>query len=329
MRILLVGEYRYNMGPANVNKKIIEHMTGDFSYLKFQWPKGFDKILNVLELLFKVCLSQVIIVSVTSRIGHIAGILCHLLHKDLVFIMHGCAEYEYKINGYGSKNGRKRQKYLMDHATLILPVSNWYGEWLKDRYPNYKDRIGSWCLGFDPVECEKNTRRIKGFIMTAGGNDLRKNNYQLSDAVAGLNGKARLEIYGVVNPERPIKTNVNTTWMGLVPNDEFIRKLSSADIFVQNSTLESFDISLMEALYCGCNVLVSSNIGALDLVEVESTDIIADVNDVDEIRTKIEYLLEHPNNERICAKINWEEISYARAITRLREICEAVYRNDK
>ena len=110
MRILLVGEYRYNMGPANVNKKIIEHMTGDFSYIKFQWPKGLDKILNVLELLVKMCFSQVIIVSVTSRIGHIAGRLCHLLHKDLIFIMHGCAEYEYKINGCGSKNGRKRIK---------------------------------------------------------------------------------------------------------------------------------------------------------------------------------------------------------------------------
>lgn len=326
MRILLVGEYRCNMGPANVNKKIIEHMTGNFSYLKFQWPKGFDKIMNVLELLIKICCSQVIIVSVTSRIGYIAGKLCHWLHKDLVFIMHGCAEYEYSINGCGSKNGRKRQKYLMDHATLILPVSNWYGEWLKDRYPNYKERIGTWCLGFDPVECEAVAHRNKGLIVTAGGNDLRKNNYQLSDAVVGLSGKAWLEIYGAINPKHPIKINENTKWMGLVPNDEFIRKLSCADIFVQNSTLESFDISLMEALYCGCNVLVSSNIGALDLIEVEPTDVINDVNNVKEIQEKIEYLLDHPNNKRICAKINWDEISYPKSISRLREICEAVYK---
>lgn len=322
MRILLVGEYRCNMGPANVNKKIIEHMAGDFSYIKFQWPNGIGKVLNVLELLIKLLWAQVVIVSVTSRIGYIAGRMCAFFGKKMVFIMHGCAEYEYKINGCGSKNGRKRQKYLMDHATLILPVSHWYGAWLRDRYPSHKERIGNWCLGFDRVECEKNNPRSKGLIMTAGGNDLRKNNYQLSDAVAGLDGKAKLEIYGTLNPNRPIKENVNTQWMGLVPNDEFIRRLSCADIFVQNSTLESFDISLMEALCCGCSVLVSANIGALDLVEVEPTDVINDVNDVDEIREKIEYLLDHPNNERICEKIDWEEISYKKAIERLRNICE-------
>lgn len=325
MRILLVGEYQRNMGPANVNKKIIEHMTGDFSYIKFRWTKGLGKVLNILELLIKLLWSQVVIVSVTSRIGHIAGKMSALFHKKLVFIMHGCAEYEYMLNGCGSKNGRKRQKYLMDHATLILPVSHWYGEWLRDRYPSHKERIGNWCLGFDRVECENNHPRSKGLIMTAGGNDLRKNNYQLSDAVAGLNGKARLEIYGAINPDRPIKTNVNTQWMSLVPNKEFIERLSCADIFVQNSTLESFDISLMEALCCGCNVLVSSNIGALDLVEVEPTDVINDVNNVEEIRTKIEYLLDHPNNKRICNKINWDEISYKKAIERLRNICEEIY----
>lgn len=328
MRILLVGEYRCNMGPANVNKKIIEHMPGEFLYMKFQWPKGLNKILNLLELMIKLLFSQVILVSVASRIGYIAGKLCMLFRKKLVFIMHGCAAYESEINGNtAGGNGLKWEKYLMDHATVILPVSKKYGAWLKDRYPDQKDRIGVWTLGYDPADRKEGGQKNKGLILAAGGNTPQKNNNQVSNAVACVNGAARLEIYGHVNSDWPQTTNKNTRWMGQVPNAVFLERLSGADLFVVNSTLESFSIALMEALCCGCSVLVSSGVGALDLLEVEPTDVITDVKNVEEIRSKIEYLLDHPNNERICAKIHWDEISYAGAIGRLREICEAVYKN--
>lgn len=330
MRILLVGEYRYNMGPANVNKKIIEHMPGDFSYITFQWPRGLNKILNIVELLIKLCFSQVIIVSVISRIGYIAGKLCKFLNKDLVLIMHGCAEYEAQINGNpGSGKGEYREKYLIEHATLVLPVSEKYGEWLKTRYPQYEDRIGVWSLGYDASDCLEGGTKNKGLILAAGGNTPQKNNNQVSDAVARMDGAAWLEIYGPIDSDRPQRKNMHTHWMGKVPNDVFLERLSSADIFVVNSTVESFSIALMEALYCGCSILASSEVGALGLLEVEPMDVINDVNDVDEIQLKLQYLMEHPNHDRICAKIDWNEISYARAIGRLRGICEAVYKNNK
>ena len=323
MRILLVGEYRCNMGPANVNKKIIEHMPGEFSYIKFRWTGGLGKVLNLLELMIKLLISQVVIVSVTSRIGYIAGKMCAFFKKKLVFIMHGCAAYEAEINTIsGSRKGEKIEHYLMEQAAVILPVSPKYGTWLRNRYAEYKDRIGVWSLGYDPVERVESGEKRRGVIMTAGGNTPQKNNNQVSDAVALLAGAARLEIYGKVNPAWVQKNNEYTCWMGSVPNDVFLKRLSEADIFIVNSTLESFSIALMESLHCGCNILVSSGVGALDLLEVEPTDIIEDVNDVGELQTKIQYLMNHPNHDRICAKLDWNEISNANAMKRLREICE-------
>lgn len=328
MRILLVGEYRCNMGPANVNKKIIEHMPGDFSYLRFCWPKGLSKILNVLELLIKLCFSQVVIVSVTSRIGYTAGKLCAFFRKKLVFIMHGCASYESQINGSaGSGQGDQWESFLMEHATLILPVSPMYGEWLKKRYPDYKDRIGVWSLGYDAKDYPQSGKRNKGLVLAAGGNTPQKNNNKVSDAVALLNGAARLEIYGQVNTDWPQKISTHTRWMGKVPNHIFLEKLSCADVFVVNSTVESFSIALMEALCCGCNILASSEVGALGLLTVEPSDVINDVNDAEEIRTKIQYLLDHPNHDRICAKLDWDQITYSKAICHLREICEGLFAN--
>lgn len=329
MRVLLVGGYRENVGPANVNKKIIKYMPGDFSYIKCRKGKGPGKILMILELLIKLCFSQVTIVSTISRNGYIAGKFCACFHKKLVFLMHGCVDYEIELNKIeGQENSRKWEKYLMEHATLILPVSYRYGAWLRERYPNMKHRIGEWLLGSDSEERVNDEPRNKGLILTAGGNMPQKNNNKVSDAVAGLNGAARLEIYGHVVPDWPSRMNENTKWMGQVPNSTFIKRLSVADVFIVNSTLESFNISLMEALRCGCNILVSANVGALDLLEVEPADVINDVNDVNELRSKILHLLDHPNHDRICAKIAWNEITNARAVSRLREICENHYRCD-
>ena len=328
MRILLVGEYRCNMGPANVNKKIIEHMQGDFLYIKFQWPRGLNRILSLIELIIKLFFSQVIIVSVTSRIGYIAGKLCKCFHKTLVLIMHGCIDYESEINGNKkNNNGKKWEKYLMEQATIILPVSKKYGEWLKDRYPTHKKQIKEWTLGYDGTYCKKNYKKNRGLILAAGGNTPQKNNNQVSDAVALMDEVAKLEIYGPINSNWPQKINNNTFWVGQTPNDLFLEKLSCAEIFIVNSTLESFSISLMEALSCGCNILVSSNVGALDLLKVESTDIINDVNDTNEIKMKIQNLMEHPNHDRICENIDWDAISWNKSIGRLREICEELYKS--
>ena len=213
----------------------------------------------------------------------------------------------------------------MEQASLLLPVSTKYGEWIKNRYPEYKDRVGAWTLGYDAVDRPESGVKTKGLILAAGGNTPQKNNNQVSNAVAGLNGTARIEIYGTVNYGWAQNINENTRWMGKVSNNEFLQKLAAAELFVVNSTVESFSIALMEAVYCGCSILASSDVGALDLLEVEDTDIILNVNDVDEIRSKMQYLLDHPNHDRICAKLDWEKISYARSIERLRQICEEIY----
>ena len=149
--------------------------------------------------------------------------------------MHGCIEYESEINkNAGNDAGKKWEEYLMNHATLILPVSSKYGTWLKNRFPNYKDRIGTWTLGYDFVERKGDHPKQKGLILVAGGNTPQKNNNQVSDAVARLDGVTRLEIYGLINPDWPQSKNAKTYWMGQVPNDLFLHRLCGADIFIVN-----------------------------------------------------------------------------------------------
>lgn len=92
-------------------------------------------------------------------------------------------------------------------------------------------------------------------------------------------------------------------------------------MFVLKSIMEPFSLSTIEALFCGCSVLVSNLAGVTDLLDLEETDIIFNPVDKEEIRTKMLYLLEHPNNDRIMSKFIPEKWTYQKMVERLECLC--------
>lgn len=76
--------------------------------------------------------------------------------------------------------------------------------------------------------------------------------------------------------------------------------LLDTNLYIQNSISESFGLSVIEALYAGCSLLLSNTIGCLDLFDtLEDEDIIFDVYNQSEIYQKAKYLLLNPNNDRL------------------------------
>ena len=82
-------------------------------------------------------------------------------------------------------------------------------------------------------------------------------------------------------------------------------------MFVQNSSFETFGLAPVEALACGCPILCSKEVGALELIDnMQSEDIIENYEDPDEIAGKIRYNLEHPNAGRLVAGLKQESHSW-------------------
>lgn len=318
MKILIWSEHKNNQGPDNINKGIIGNLTDQFCYVPVQ-----GKYRQFLVALRKLLQSDVLLVSGASRKGALLVLAAKLINKKSVYIMHGCREAEYRLNGIKSNNrALAEEAFLLKHADLLLPVSKRYMEWAKKQYPQYAHKMDYVYNGIDTYLFEYREERTiqPGSVAVAGGMDPLKNNRIVIQAVESLCGKAELRIYG--GHKDPCVKNQYTEWMGKLGNEEFLACLATTELFVLNSRLESFSIATMEAFACGCSLLVSEVAGVCDLLALEETDIIHDPMDVEEIRGKIAYLLDHPNYERLRGQFDPEQWSFAKMVENLEHKCE-------
>ena len=129
-------------------------------------------------------------------------------------------------------------------------------------------------------------------------------------------------VYGHLYHPDNLPKGKNVEFKGLVPQKQLYEEMKKSELYVLNSVYESFALSVFDALLCGCSILVTNVAGALELLDVTDHDVIYDPMNTDEIAEKIEYLLQHPNNERLMKKLDFDKISYKAEVKRLEQFCE-------
>lgn len=318
MRILFIGETKGNIGPSNVNKGIVQNLTAGFWHIKTE-----NKYVQMVEALGICLFSDVVVVSGLSKQGMFLTGFAKSIGKKVVYIMHGCVAYEAVVNQQKNVEAALRQEqYMLENADLLLPVSRKFSKWVCSRYPQYTSKTKYLFNGIDTAfrVVHENARKIKGAIAAAGADRGVKNNIVVARAVEGMKGEAMLTVYGTIYHKPPAGFRYSQ-YIDRIPRSDFLKRLQETELFVVNSVFETFSISAVEALFCGCSILISENVGVTDLLALEECDIIHDPMDEEEIRTKIEYLLEHPNNQRILDKLDIDEYSYAKQVERLEAMC--------
>ena len=319
MKILFWGGGKGNNGPNNVSNSYRMHLTESFVLVKSHHKYG-----ELIEAVWKLLFSDCVVVSGVSRKGVLLVGIARIFGKKSLFIMHGCAEYECEINKVKcSRQALAQERYLLKHCTLLLPVSRKFMFWVRERYPRYAYKTQYLHNGIEKDLLPKGMVISKrpNTVIAAGGNRIQKANDVISEAVESMEGKTTLKIYGGLSRPYPQDVYRYVKYMGRIPHDQFVEKMAESELLVLNSLFEPFSLAIVEALVCGCSVLVSEAAGVTDLLALEETDIIHDPMDQNEIRWKIEYLLAHPNNERILASLNVEEYSYPRQVQKLERIC--------
>ena len=321
MKILFWGDTKENVGPMNINKEIVRNLTNCFLHVTTP-----GKYRELIDAIWKLLRSDVLVVSGVSRKGAILVAAAKLLGKKSVYLMHGCAEMEYKLNGAEpNKQGLAQEAFLWKHADLLLTVSERYMLWFRNQYPRYAHKTDYVYNGVDSELFVKKPERARepGSVAVSGGMAPLKNNVPVVQAVEGLEGKARVRIYGGQKLPMPEQFRYAER-IGNVSNERFLNHLVETELFVLNSLLESFSIATMEALACGCSLLVSEKAGVVDLLALEEMDIIHDPMDVEEIRSKIDYLLDHPNYDRLRSQFDPEQWSFGKMVENLEKKCEAL-----
>ena len=136
IKVFLLGSYRNNAGPDYVNRCLIENSPYDFLYIK-----KTGRIAKRVEILRKIVSSNVVVFSGFGKNKFWLS-LSKVLHKKTIYLMHGCATYETKIN---KLNVKKKildfEKEFLESVDLVLPVSEQYKNWVIQQFPNVEKKI--------------------------------------------------------------------------------------------------------------------------------------------------------------------------------------------
>lgn len=316
-KIAFCGDFTQNNGPANVNKELIKY----FDIKKID-TKCHNKIIIFMKFLISLFYCKIYIFSSNYRVNYILFLIANFFKKKTIYLMHGSSYLDSTVNKIDNIGRLKRmESTILKRCTLVLTVSEKYMILLHKQFPNYKSKIYFLTNGIsvDFSYIKKNMNKNYRSIAVCGGNRFLKCNKIVSDAINELNkgksAKYNLNIYGLMyaNGEK-ILENDNVKIIGRIPQNELFEELSKTKLFVLNSMYESFGLSVIDALKCGCNILISKNAGINDVLKLEENDIINDFNDIDELKQKIKYNMTHDNNKRILDSIdfkhyNWESVA--------------------
>ena len=118
--------------------------------------------------------------------------------------------------------------------------------------------------------------------------------------------------------------------LGLVSHERTLELLEETALFVQNSCFETFGLAPLEALSCGASLLLSKEIGALEVFDaLRDEDLIENTDDAKEIAQKMKNLLETGNHDRLLSSIDTESVSWDRRCSLLMEKLQELTKKQK
>ena len=320
-KYLFIGSTNGNTGPSNVNKGIVKNLTESFYVADSK-----NRVIKYLSAILNTFRCRVIVVSGLSKGGMCAIKIAKFMNKKTIYIMHGCYEIETILNGETiDENIIKIEQFILHKVDLILPVSERYSQLIQEKYTFCKGKTAYLHNGVEKIEVNySKDKRKKDRIIAVGGDRKLKNNIVVARAVAKLDNSKKLMVYGHLYHPDNLPKGKNIEFKGLIPQKQLYEEMGKSGLYVLNSVYEPFALSVFDALQCGCSILVTNVAGAIELLSVTEHDVIYNPMDEDEIFEKIMYLLQHPNNERLVKRLDFDKISYEAEVKRLEQYCDVL-----
>jgi len=290
--IYFAGDFVSNTGPANVNKRY-KQLLNDGIYAS----QSNNKIVRTLHFISKVLFADTILVSGLSKFHLDILRVSQMLGKNVSYLMHGYTVVEDKLNSteYGDKIS-KLERNILNESDKIICVSENFANYLKNAEPDLRDKItfvnnGVDLPATDPVSKRKNEKRF--IILSVGGGMPRKNNLIVCKAIAKLNdSRITFVVIGDSGIDgNKIKKYSFVEYHEKLNHDKVLEMMSNADLYIQNSTFETFGLAVCEALSRGCNLLASKDVGAISVLDnLKKHNLINDSFDIEEMARKITHL---------------------------------------
>lgn len=321
--IYLVGDFKNNTGPAIANKMLKEGMIN--TNIKIKYSNSSNKLFRVIESFYSVLRSKKIIICSSSKLNKFIIKLSKILKKEVFYIMHGYISYEYKMNYLLKKEDMKYlkmkeyEKYIFSNVNKIFCVSKTFMKFMKENEKEFSEKFDYNFNGIDLEKFKKINNKIirdNNQIVSIGGGMRRKNNLMVCRAIENLNNNygfnLKFKVIGMgYTDKEEIKNYSFVDYYNEMSHENVLKILSESGIYIQNSYLDTFCISVLEGLFCGCSCLFSKYVGVKDVFNNLSENyIIQDPDNIEELSEKIKILLNKNNNEDLIKNLDLDLIDY-------------------
>lgn len=315
-RIFLAGDFKTNTGPAIANralKKALTKKNGAGVTIGFSSAKS--RIGRLFEAFWATIGSDVVCYCGSSKLNVFGIRIAKLLRKKSAYLMHGYVELEAELNHFEVDPRRiKAERYILKKVDTLICVSELLVTKVKERYPKRKNVHVVYNIVELPLK-KSNVHRNKLQVMSTGGGMPQKNNLVVCKAINELNkglpdnkkinyiitGKA----YGL---ESEFKEYDFVEFLGEVSHQKCLELMQESEVYIQNSSFETFGLALIEAVRCGCDIFVSKNVGAREVLEgMDERSVINNYSLWTEIEGKLSARIVEGCDTRIC--VDWKKVS--------------------
>lgn len=318
--IFFVGDFKSETGPAIANKTMREGLKNTKGII---YSNSKSKFFRLFELILKIIVSNNVVFCSSSRLNIYGIKIAKSLKRRTFYIMHGYESYEYKMNNNGKKDDKYKaikvyEKFIFNNIDKIFCVSRSFMEFMKKREPDFEIKFdynynGVNINNFEILSNNDNLRKLNQ-IVSIGGGMRRKNNLTVCKAIDKINKQTDYDLkYVVIGLPYTDKSEICkydfVTYYNSLQHNEVLNILRQSNIYIQNSYLETFGISVLEAIFSGCNFIISKYVGARDiLTEMDDINLINDPDNIEEIEKKIIAILKNKDKRKIYSKYNKEAI---------------------
>ena len=325
-KIFFVGDFISNTGPAIVNKEIKKQLGNK----EFVYSEACGKISRIFELFFKIIICKKVCFCSFSQINKLGIILCKIFRKDSFYIMHGYLKREYEINSIDNISKLNLEDYILNNVKMTICVSKSAMNYVI-KTSDYKCKFSYFYNNINkPFKVRSHINN--NVVMSTGGLVPLKNNIVVCEAIDFINKNYDLNLKYIIlgnsfNSLNLLDKYDFVEFHNTLPHDECLKLMHNCNLYIQNSEFETFGLSVVEALSCGCSILISKNVGSIDILNnINDDSIINDTHNIYEISNKIVKLLSNPNND-LLNRINFDKYTADEQASRLvklimNEVCE-------
>lgn len=285
-KIYFVGDVRNDTGPAIVNKCYKKYLGNEAYFLHSN-----NKILRIVDFFLKMPFCKYVIISGFSKLNYFMAVISKLFFKRTIYLMHGYIKQELELANRSNQDKVKIELKLLHKVDKIICVSNFFHKYLKQSLPQFSDKIDYVNNGVKfPYNTNKKKINEEFKIISVGGGVKQKNNIVICKALEQLNiSNLKYIVVGKIAEDGDeIKKYTFVEYYEYLEHDKLLSLMNLCDLYIQNSSFETFGLAICEAIGQGCDLLISQNVGALDVIEnIKDDSIIFDNNNVKEVSRKI------------------------------------------